>query len=1364
MKTSLVNFVVFLLLAVGLTSCVEPKDESDFSDQQRIVSVTLQLEDQGQRSLWNPFRQSGLSTLPKNTQTILVVAVSESIGFTNEFYAISSYYDKALLDLNTFTVNLNLPLNTPIKLYEYAFGKAKSLEQLGQGDLVIASAAIDLSLNSSDVGKTKTLQSSLELVAAPSSLSISPAVAMLEIGAVQEFTATGVFQDGSSLGITNFVNWSVSDTSVATITDSGTSKGVLTVARSGIITVKAAIGTISATALVYTGTAANAPASANNTVTTTQPKDYSFSSGDFPFTGVVAGDTLAAVKITSLPSRGTLYLDSNLNTIVDSGESIAIDQVIAANDIQYLKFKPIPDENGTNYDQFTFTVSNGANYSFFPNTMTINVTAVSYSCASISSGYISDSLNFSGGATCISGGSSINIMKGHTITVGAAGTLVGSIQINPGGTLVVEEGTISSDIILNGGVLKVDGNLLFNGDITHTMSSTIDIQTGTTLDYKGSDIPVGSYQLTIKGGGEFIGSSSVYLNAALSHLYLSEDVKIETVTVGNTALFPGKGIEVFGNCMIKILYMGADAWITVVSGSLTIDKNLWITLGNGVELTISGSVNVGGIVLEADLDIDGVITLGEFAQLVVKADATFGAGSDLTFTGGVHVDPGVTLNIEDEDLVVTITFPGYSDIQGDIIVEGNDNLVFANPPLSGTVFTYTVTDNSTGTVTNIDVTTNLSSISPLWQSDFYCEEFEMGGCPDLEQAIAYTYPGFSWFMETDINGNNHSVHFIPDDEKSPLLGGDLYGRQLLPDSHDWSPGSEFVYLGRYGYTTVNGGIEAVIATGSQVMSFVTWVDSGKLYHAWYYTTDARVNGYYFDASDDLYVYFNQDMDTAYDNITGLPFAPTTSWINFRTFKVELAPYADGDTATLPMGSFQTMATNTLVEDGTFTIYHFVKVEGQVVDASGDPLEWSQVSSNLDYVKTRSDSGGNFTLATLSSDPSTDYQVFIEGGCDIVGYVKSGLTPAWQQHYIDYCSGGTSGPIVTSGLYAPAGVTVPNIGGIIWYHNSTETITWNTGTYDASGDLDIYLLYDDPTGLDATDSAILATNVNSKHWGKLYDNLSNSGTISLDPERYRDHGDYYRVLIIDNSGNWDISDNEFAIHLVNSGNEYNTALYGPNGGESWEFGQLDEITWDTSMLTTGRISIFLLMDDSTALDTTGDMATAVNSLKWEGRQLNQFNLGIRTLDPTYLGSNGTKSRVLVMDDAGSWDISDANFTITMVKSGNYHSTALFSPNGGENWVQGSMETLNWDSSLIGSGYLMVFALGDSTADLDETDPVLLTNAVNDKRWELRHKADAFLGSESVDPSHFSGSGSSSWLLIMDENGNWDISDTQFSISP
>ncbi|MEM6811121.1 MAG: cadherin-like domain-containing protein [Pseudomonadota bacterium] len=118
------------------------------------------------------------------------------------------------------------------------------------------------------------------------------------------------------------------------------------------------------------------PIGTDNTVTTLEDTDYTFSAGDFGFSDPsdTPADNFQNVIITTLPLNGTLNL---------SGVPVTAGQSIAVSDIPNLVFSPAANENGAGYADFTFqvqddggTADGGIDTDQSPNTMTIDVTSV----------------------------------------------------------------------------------------------------------------------------------------------------------------------------------------------------------------------------------------------------------------------------------------------------------------------------------------------------------------------------------------------------------------------------------------------------------------------------------------------------------------------------------------------------------------------------------------------------------------------------------------------------------------------------------------------------------------------------------------------------------------------------------------------------------------------------------------------------------------------------------------------------------------------------------------------------------------------------------------------------------------------------
>ncbi len=155
------------------------------------------------------------------------------------------------------------------------------------------------------------------------------------------------------------------------ITPAATQSGTTTIT----VTVTATNGRTATDTFDLTVTTTNDPPSGtDDTVSTAEGTDYTFTAADFGFTDPNDSppNTLLAVKVTTLPGLGTL---TNNNVPVNAGDFIPIASINSG----LLKFTPAVDGNGTPYTTFTFQVQDnggGTDLDPTPNTMTINVTAV----------------------------------------------------------------------------------------------------------------------------------------------------------------------------------------------------------------------------------------------------------------------------------------------------------------------------------------------------------------------------------------------------------------------------------------------------------------------------------------------------------------------------------------------------------------------------------------------------------------------------------------------------------------------------------------------------------------------------------------------------------------------------------------------------------------------------------------------------------------------------------------------------------------------------------------------------------------------------------------------------------------------------
>ncbi|QOY52287.1 tandem-95 repeat protein [Candidatus Sulfurimonas baltica] len=194
----------------------------------------------------------------------------------------------------------------------------------------------------------------------------------------------------------------------------------------------------------------HAPTASNISFTIDEDSNLNVSDSNFTsiFNDVDAnyGDVLDSIVITTLPSKGTLKLNSN---------NVALNQQIAVEDIVNLTFTPAVNEFGTPYDSFGFKVNDGRTSSNSANTATINVIAVDDA----------PTLEAIANKTSIEDGDDLNItlavndIEGHPITyiVTSSNPSIATAVVDANGDLIV---TYISDA---NGLVNFEVNATANG-------------------------------------------------------------------------------------------------------------------------------------------------------------------------------------------------------------------------------------------------------------------------------------------------------------------------------------------------------------------------------------------------------------------------------------------------------------------------------------------------------------------------------------------------------------------------------------------------------------------------------------------------------------------------------------------------------------------------------------------------------------------------------------------------------------------------------------------------------------------------------------------------------------------------------------
>jgi|GEM_PF-4921153 len=220
--------------------------------------------------------------------------------------------------------------------------------------------------------------------------------------------------------------------------------------------------------------------------------------------------------------------------------------------------------------------------------------------------------------------------------------------------------------------------------------------------------------------------------------------------------------------------------------------------------------------------------------------------------------------------------------------------------------------------------------------------------------------------------------------------------------------------------------------------------------------------------------------------------------------------------------------------------------------------------------------------------------------------------------------------------APSAITVtaPN-GGESWAVGSSQTITWTSSGISGMVKIEV------SRNSGASYSTLISSTANdgSHPW-----TVAGPGSTTA----------RVKVTSISSPGTSDSSNADFTI----TGPPPPTiTLTAPNGGESWDIGTVQDITWTSSGLT-GMVKIEVSRNSGSS---------------WSSLISSTANDGSHPWTVTGPGSTTARIKVTSVASPTTSDSSNADFIIPPP------SITVTSPNGGEVWAGGSLQTITWTSS-------------------------------------------------------------------------------------
>ena len=230
------------------------------------------------------------------------------------------------------------------------------------------------------------------------------------------------------------------------------------------------------------------------------------------------------------------------------------------------------------------------------------------------------------------------------------------------------------------------------------------------------------------------------------------------------------------------------------------------------------------------------------------------------------------------------------------------------------------------------------------------------------------------------------------------------------------------------------------------------------------------------------------------------------------------------------------------------------------------------------------------------------------------------------------------------------VVTPN-GGEQWEVGSLQDINWDsTGSIGGSVKLD----YTTDGGTNWNEIIASTTNTGSYGW-TIPNDISASVLV--------------RVSDAVDGDPADTSDATFSIVPIPT-----LTIVSPNGGESWEVGSSQTISW-SSVGTSGTVKIEYSADNGTSWNDIATSTPDTGSFPW-------------TIPDT--SSTTVLVAISDVDGNGPVDTSDAVFTLSPTPT---PTLTILTPNGGERWPESSIHNITWSSVSTSGAVKIMYSVDD-----------------------------------------------------------------------
>ncbi|MDF1882929.1 hypothetical protein JHD49_03150, partial [Sulfurimonas sp. SAG-AH-194-C21] len=474
-----------------------------------------------------------------------------------------------------------------------------------------------------------------------------------------------------------------------------------------------------------------APLTENVSFTMSKNTSKTFTSSDFTFRDPNPTDSLKNIYITSLPSAGTLQLNS-----VD----VALNQEINTSSISNLVFTPVADAVASPYTSFSFKVNDGENNSTLSYTSTINVIDNPPTLAAISNMNLAEDAspvtiqlagNDVNGDTLSYTASSSNTniarvsLVGNALTISPVANASGTIQVTATVTASAKSAsrtfTVSISAVNDAPVITTGFNTL----------NLLEDAPGFAVNMNIGDIEGNTLSVSITSNNPALVSVTPNFASSLSSLSYA----------GKTLSFNvGLGANAYGSATVTIQVSDGVASVTksfIINVASVNDFPIVSTELNTVNvledadiLTLNMNVNdIDGdalsITVESDQpslvsvtqDFANTLNTGEYSdiplafKLKIAENANGVATITVTLNDGVKtITKTFTINVTSvndapilEDIPQLVVYKNFSD----------QNITLVVTDIDSNAITYSATAVDPSLISGITFTNNIMTISSL---------------------------------------------------------------------------------------------------------------------------------------------------------------------------------------------------------------------------------------------------------------------------------------------------------------------------------------------------------------------------------------------------------------------------------------------------------------------------------------------------------------------------------------------------------------------------------------------------------------------------------------------------------------------------